>query len=572
MIHGDVVTMTSQGILVHGKALQPLGIFDQSSCWAVWAANPYSQNQRQESNKQYKYPNLVISAIHPSSWPFLLQLEIALSDEEGAFAKVCELLNKNDLSILFMECTTAGFSHAFCNVIAESTKEGRLRRLRTAKDNFDREYPQVRITQKVFRKAQDIANSIAAEMFAHAQEIEEKLNTGRFPFLHSWELEKNSGRFLYKEDVVVNEMRSILPRKTAQQHEKYLMKQFPKTATVHYMQRLAYFSLYGGGVDVPFELKYDANSALLKFQKAKIFPPKGIKIYGESEEPFSLGALPKQAISIFNSQEKYLRLKPVTSTIVKKTLTRIDVDYLVGQHKKDDIIAKTSQGLLHLIGTKLMNINLLHVENKSTRYDDSIKAGQISFVADVSETSYGEVREAIVAIDSNKPNELKDVTIGEVFVHAYPQRRLFLSLHFGHPRQKEIIEIIRMVALEHGFENTIVETYVDPATPTVVKKIGSCQAFLQLLLLKAKDQLKTMSFSWLDFEYGVASGKGLPTVRLVDVSRATLIQWVKRIPTNPDQRVKEFRSDASDDELISTFRIAIGELAKELLRRQQEVG
>jgi len=572
MIHGDVVTMTSEGILVHGKALQPLGIFDQSSCWAVWAANPYSQNQHNESNKQYKYPNLVISAIHPSSWPFLLQMEIALSDEEGAFADVCELLNKNDLSILFMECTTAGFSHAFCNVIAESTKEGRLKKLRTTKENFDRENPQVRISQKIFKKAQDISNLIAAEMFAQAQDIEEKLNNGKFPFLHSWELEKNSGRFLYKEDAVIKEMHNIKPGKTTQQHGEYLKRQFPKTATVHYMQRLAYFSLYGGGIDVPFELTYEADSALLSLKKSGVFSPAGIKIYGENEPPFPLGSFPRSAICIFNSQEKYLRLKPVTSKILKDKLTRIDVDYRVEKYRQDDIIAKTSQGLLHLIGTNLKNINLLHVANKSTRTEYAIRAGRISFVADVPEKNYKTVREAIKAIDSNKPESLKHVSIHNVSVIEYPHRRLFLSLHFGHPRQQEIKEFVTMVAREHGFENTIVETYIEPATPTVVKNMGTCQAFLQLLLLRAEDQLNTMSLSWLDFEYGVATGKGLPTVRLVDVSRVRVNQWVKRIHTNTDQRVKEFRSDANDDELISTFRVAIGELAKELLRRQQEAG
>jgi hypothetical protein len=130
MIHGDVVTITSEGILAHYKALQPLGIYDKSICWAVWSANPYQGNQ-------HGYPNLVISPIHPSSWPFLIRLEIAITDEEGAFTWICDWLNKNDLSILFMECTTHGFSHAFCNVIAESTRE-ELRLLKEDKESLTR--------------------------------------------------------------------------------------------------------------------------------------------------------------------------------------------------------------------------------------------------------------------------------------------------------------------------------------------------------------------------------------------------------------------------------------------------
>ncbi|HEV7903007.1 MAG TPA: hypothetical protein VGO96_04125 [Pyrinomonadaceae bacterium] len=570
MIHGDVVTMTSEGVLVHGKALQPLGIFDQSICWAVWTANPYMEHQQKKPNKQYGYPNLVVSPIHPSSWPFLLQMEIALSDEEGAFAQVCELLNQNDLSILFMECTTAGFSYAFCNVIAESTKEGRLTELRREKEQLARDYPHVRITEEAFNKAQGLANSIAAEMFAHAQEIEEKLNAGTFPFLHSWKLVKASRRFLYDEDTVIAQMSKIAPGKNSEQHRQYLDKQLPRTATVHYMQRLAYFSLYGGKVYVPYRLRYEANSALLKLQNGEVFSSDGMNINGDSEEPFVLGPFPRSAICIFNSQDKYIRLKPVTSIILKEKLTRIDVDYRVERRRQDVSMAKTSQGFLHLIGTKLENINLLHVANKSTRDWDSIKTGLVSFVADVPEQRYKEVKDAIQGIEANKPAHLKDVSIRNVCVQEYPQRLLFLSLHFGHPRQKEMIEIIRMAAREYGFEDMIVETYTAPTTQRVVEKISDCQAFLQLLLLKETDRFSSMSFSWLDFEYGVASGKGLQTIRLVDVSRITFERWKRRITTNTDQRVREFRSNGAREELILTFREAIGELAGELLRRQQD--
>ncbi|MGA9995819.1 MAG: hypothetical protein WBP93_10410, partial [Pyrinomonadaceae bacterium] len=366
----------------------------------------------------------------------------------------------------------------------------------------------------------------------------------------------------------------IVPGKTAKKIKDHLKKQFPKTATVHYMQRLAYFSLYGGGIDVPFSFKYDANSALLKLEKAEIFPPDGIKIYGEPTKPFVLGSFPRSAICIFNSQEKYLRLKPVTSVILDEELTRIEVEYRVEQHKQDDTFARTSQGFLHWVGTKLKerNINLLHVANKSTRFEYAIKAGEISFVADVPEQSYTAVKESLEAFNHNKPEKLRAVSVRNVSVHEYPQRRLFVSFHFGHPRQDEIIGIIKSVALERGFEDSIVETYVAPATQTILEKIGGCQAFLQMLLFKGSDNPDTMRFSWLDFEYGVASGKGLPTVRLVDVVRVDYDWWQNRITTNPDQRVREFRSDTSVEELQSIIRKAIGELAQELLRRQQETG
>src|SRR2546429_2345964 len=112
MLHGDIVPLTSDGIVVHEKALQPLGIFDQSICHGIWARNSY------EKHPHYEHPNLMVSPFHPSSWPFLVRIQIMLRNEKGALARACEFLNEHDLSILFAECTPTGFRHATCAVIA----------------------------------------------------------------------------------------------------------------------------------------------------------------------------------------------------------------------------------------------------------------------------------------------------------------------------------------------------------------------------------------------------------------------------------------------------------------------
>jgi hypothetical protein len=429
-------------------------------------------------------------------------------------------------------------------------------------------------------------------MYDQARDLEEKLNFlarqektsndgQRVHFLHSWDSEVGSGLFNFNLEQVIEEMATIDKQmideqkrttklRPKEENSRYVNEHFPKTATAYYMQRLAYFSMYGGGMDVPFALRYNANSALLKLERNEVFPPNGIKIYREPEEPFPLGSLPKPAISIFNSQEKYLRLKPITSKIVKNTLTQLSVEYRIEDLKS---ASESSKGLLRLIGTKLKDskVNLLHVSNKSTRYEYSIKAGIIHFIADVPQQYYKSVEEAIRSINHAKPPELKSVSIRSVKIHEYPRRTLFVSLHFGHPREGDLRRIIDAVAKERGFEQAIVETYVAPATQTILEKIKSCQAFLQLLLFKGEDNPENINFSWLDFEYGVASGRGIPTVRLVDSVRVSYDWWKNRITINPDQRVREFRSDASEKMLTIILRNAVEELAQELLRRQQEM-
>lgn len=206
MLHGDIVTLTSEGIIVYEKALQPLGIFDDSLCWGVVAANPHDV-------PHYGTRNLIISPFHPSSWPYLIRLQIQLRDERGALSGACEFLTKNNLSILFAECTPTGFRHTTFTVIAESTKV--LEELRDEKQNLDKKYPYERIPSKgvptnsrkqneAFTRTRVIANEIVACMYAHAKEIENSLEVlsqkGSKTFLHRWNADGE--HFLYDRTLV----------------------------------------------------------------------------------------------------------------------------------------------------------------------------------------------------------------------------------------------------------------------------------------------------------------------------------------------------------------------------------
>ncbi len=568
MIHGDIVTLTSEGIVVQEKALQPLGIFDQSICWGVWAANPH------DDQPLYRHPNLIISPLHPASWPFLIQLQIILFNRKGALADVCEILKDHNLSILFAECAPTGFTHATLNLIAESTKED-LKDLRRQKEAFDKNNPWVRVPPSpAFDEARKIANSIAAHMFVHAKEIEQaleiKIENERSEqpesrIFHGWE--DVGSHFLYNGEKVADEMLALTSTSEREESLEYIQAHIPKPARVHYMHRLAYFALYGGGRyhEVPFSLRYQASSAFLKLERKEVF----------SEGSFSndVNPLPRPAICTFNSEDKYLRLNPLTSKLLKDKLTTIGVEYRVeGTHQRD---ARASQGLLWMVSDKLRtaDVDLLYLSNKWTRLEYAYEAGRMSFIADVATDKYKAVEKEISSINDDKrhgelPN-LDHTNIHNVSVEEYPQKKLFVSLHFGHPRGPTIEESIRKVAQERGFEAAFVETHVTPVTQNVVEIIRGCHAFLQLLYLRADETPDAISFPWLEFEYGVALGKGIPTIRLVDVVRLSYDWWTSKITINKDQRVKQFRSDVSNDEVIKQIREAVEELAQELTKRQQ---
>src|ERR1044072_2210685 len=131
MFFGDIVTITSTGVLAREKALQPLGIYDQSICWGIRSSNPH------HPHRHHGHPNLIISPFHPSSWPFLVRLRLVLENRQGALYEASKLLEENDRSSVFAECTPTGFTHATWTVIAESTWE-ELWEVRKRKEAFDK--------------------------------------------------------------------------------------------------------------------------------------------------------------------------------------------------------------------------------------------------------------------------------------------------------------------------------------------------------------------------------------------------------------------------------------------------
>jgi hypothetical protein len=557
MFLGDIVTITGNGIIVREKALQPLGIYDQSICWGMWAANPHL------GHPTHGHPNLIISPFHPSSWPFLIRLRIILENTQGALARASRLLEKNDLSIVFAECTPTGFTHATWTVIAESTRP-ELEDLRKEKEQFDRDNPAVRIPRTppdgVYDRARGLANLIAARMLSHVRDLENVFKgvldeegrgagNGEPPLLHVWRAEGDS-HFLYNADAVAAEMEAR-GQGPAESNLKYIRSHVPRPAQVRYMQRLAYFSLYGGGKfeEVPFRFRYRANATRIELERGTPF----------GEGSFTLSPLPIPAIGTFNSEDKYLRLCPVTPNFLARPLTRILVEYEVRQLAHN---AKASQGLLRRICQALRaDVDLLHISNKWTRHGYANEKGEISFIADVEPAVHRELEAKLKTVNADESDRLEAVTIKDARVYKYALKKLFLSFHFGHAREGCIRQLVERAALDEGFVNVVVETYTESVTLAVDNQIGSCQAFLQLIYSDEYDPYE-MNLQWLQHEYSTARAKAIPALRLVDTSRFSYERWRSRLVVNADHPLRNFRLDVSDAALGEVIREAIRELAK----------
>jgi hypothetical protein len=553
MFFGDIVTITSNGVLAREKALEPVGIFHDSICWGMWAANPHYPHRHPG------HPNLIISPFHPSSWPFLVRLRLVLENRQGILARAARLLEENDLSIVFAGCTPTGFTHATWTVIAESTWQG-LDEVRIQKEKFDRQHSAVRIPSvESYSGARKLANDIAARMLAHVRRLEAKFEGvvaaqrgSDDPIFHVWSAEGDS-HFLYNGDEVARGMEE-LGEGTLQRNRDYIRLGIPGPAEVSYMQRLAYFSIYGGGGfdEVPFRFKYNADTTLIKMER-------GIP-FAEGSFKSKLSSLPMHAIGTFNSEDKYLRLCPVTPDFLSQPLTRIVVEYAVEQSAHN---AKASQGLLRRVCDALRpDVDLLQISNKWTSHDYADQAGEISFIADVEPTQQEKLERRLKAInDADKDERLEAVTIKKARVVEYPQKKLFFSYHWGHPREDCIRQLVVRAALAEGFMYVEVRTYIGSVTNKVDEQIEGCQAFLQLL---SSDDDPSLSYPppWIQHEYSTALAKGKPTFQLVDVSKFNLAKWKMHYPVNADQALRPFRLDLSDDDLYEVIREAVKELAQ----------
>jgi hypothetical protein len=407
-----------------------------------------------------------------------------------------------------------------------------------------------------------LANSIAARMLSHVRKLEEVFEgvvgnqvgeEGRSPLLlHVWSADGDD-HFLYNGDEVAKEMEE-LEQGTLDANLDYIRSQVPRPFQIRYIQRLAYFSIYGGGEreEVPFKFQYNADASLINMtEQGRPF----------SEGSFKLSPLPMPAIGTFNSEDKYLRLCPVTHKFLKRPLTRISVEYEVKQSRHN---AKASKGLLRRVCDEMRaDVDLLHISNKWTKHGYANEEGEISFIADVDPADHDELAKKLRAInDEGKRERLPAVTIKGARVYEYPQKKLFLSIHFGHPREECIIEMVERAALAEGFVKVVVvKTHTKPITEAIGTEMNGCQAFLQMLYLN-KDPLSSDAIDWLNQEYTMAWTLRLHTIRLIDTSSYSHDQWKARLRINTDQPLKDFRIDLSDQDLGAQIHDAIKELVR----------
>jgi hypothetical protein len=304
------------------------------------------------------------------------------------------------------------------------------------------------------------------------------------------------------------------------------------------------------------------------------------------------------AIATFDTNEHYARLVPISERDRRRRTILLEVDYTITA--RGATVAGLSKGLIAEIGGILCRngFSIVSILNKTRDTSLREECGYLRIVAirkeelDERQQVHDEIVSAVELITERwqsvvrsgaepkasaarskqnrkqKPSKvvhptpvLSDCTL-DVRCSEPAVARLFISMNFRHPRRKNLIKLIKRVCADCGLEAEVAKTYSDTATELVRKKIERCDAFLQLLFEPPHQQARRRS--WLDFEYGIASGRSLPRMRLVDISSRPYEEWTEIVDIDRDRYCRPINLSRGDNDVRKKLQKAIREIAAKI--------
>jgi hypothetical protein len=586
MYRGDYLTVTPSGIQVRAKSVEQIGIFDKSKCWGLWFQNPVTDPKRLAlMTRKREHCHLIVSPFHPSSWPFLLRVQIWLVDRPGALAEVAEQLRLLGLSILATECAASGFGQATWNIVAEAMGHGddkligrkAIRMLKQSKTAEDREASHSRIVRHVEPRRPRTAEMQASKLKARSESA--KLLKHVSKSMRAYEEHVRRGLKDFRDDQArdPNKPTSILNWSDVERSlfaagpeaEQQLTKGM-SSIHVDWIWTLAAFSCHGGGPDSPLAFHYNAERGVLRCDDE-----------GQLDAVLGKRTESMPAIGSFCADHQFLRVDPLLDGILAHDLLQLGIEYRLTSTSPDGMLH--APGMIQRVAGELASkgIEILLINNQWTDYRYQSESGRVRMLVDAP----GDQRDALAAAVRRAaesatpsagqttsapdvaPEDCHRLDIESVNIRPASHRTLFLSYHGGHPRQSSWLELVRRAAQQVGFTVSPVQTHTEAVTGAVLDALRESDAMLQVLSPNPDENAENIRLHWVDYEYGAAAGARLPAIRLVDVARITLTQWEGMLRTHRDQALLPFRSDVSDDELHKAMLTAIEKLAAALNER-----
>lgn len=552
MHHSEYITVLDDKIRITEQQLAPLGISDQSICWAKWLPN-----RRSKSNGSLQH--LVVSPFEVNAWPFLFRIVLALDDSKpGTLASALDVLKKESINILSIDGSRAGHSHSMISIIGEAASlknDGKIIEFEENLNDADRRFDN--------EKTND---------FVHGHFVPQLLKFGddlrKTLYLANRERDFLRSTFVFDKHKGVRRGTLFDPNLLENsQVKKLALDQCEHAVQCVWLQNHAFFWLYGVHSTEEKTLRFDAKNRCLRPND---------RLLGEYfSNARSLGA-PFKTVAAIDYKEQYLRL--VLSKLDRGHRTfRSILSYAAKYDDRKDTKGLLSQ-VVDVIAESSLTIQGINMTTKarSLQSEDGRFSILVSPSEPPSDVAHGSVQQEISNILSEALNaatiNLKSISGCDIIadfpvVSPFAPKTLFLSTNFDwlDKDRPGLQKLVVDCAAKHGF--LLILGHPDklpqdlrhkwdtqaPITQNVLNLLRNCDAFLQIIpqiaIQAHRDENK---LKWLLFESGAAHGLRIPCTICVDKSTGFhLSEWSKHLGAGIEKTIFQF-SGAADDAVIAS--------------------
>lgn len=537
MIHSELLHLGKGGIRCSLSALKSISMAEDSRAWGVLLP--------QATEGEPAAWHLVVSAIEPNSWPFLIRLKVVLEQRVGALAEAASVVQQY-ANVLLSECSVAGFDHAIWYAVVEPTlsreKTEWIERLR-APDQEERAAAFEELMVEMAHKAEELRVALLrASRNAH--------RSGEGGFLRTRNVRRTVA-FFDREARRLGERARAWRREVAERanraYQKYLEKMvrdaeqepliqrslrgtladhFPDVVDAGWLSRMASYWLHAAGH--PIEFGVNRSFGLVAEDPAAF----GAVVAKLRRRADARDDAPLSVLGAFHQRDNYLRIEGLESAL------EISVEYEASP-------PSSAQGELArvLLMLKDLQFNAKRHSVQVIQRSPDVERGLMKFA--------GVGSGGAIKIELEQRLSANNTHV-RVNVHPVAEETLFLSVcHAWAKQHPHKVQIVRDAARQRAFAVTMVETMVESATERVVEQLKASSIVLQVLTGPVDET------PWLAGEYLGALVLGVPVVRIRASGRR------KKLKLGRDQATIEF-DEQRDDAFHEAVSKALDQLSEKL--------
>lgn len=565
MHHGDILTILPEGIRISEQEIAPLGINDDSICWAKWLPDRRAKS---------KISHLIISPFDVSSWPTLFRIRLLLNEGSGTLNTALNILREHEFNILAIEGTPSGHHHYVVNIIGEAIRfrsnSGILTELsHDALSDHERNFRNQKLREHIHKY-------FAPAMLRFSIEIEKALMGAhkKKKFLRE--------TFLFQKEGVelgfLNPLGSLYNPQVLEgadlRNEGF--KQSPTAVQCQWLQNHAFFWLFGTSTkDESNILRFHANKHELK--------PELNWLHDFKSKIKSLSP-PFKCISNLNYHEHYIRLAfsendkpnrtyklhlPYTATYESRIATKGLLSSVVRSLSDGDVLIRSVSMSTQTKQPSIERGSFTFLTSLNKNFDSHLGGTEV-FISELAKNGFQQAK--------NKMERLKCILNEDtISVEPHSVKFLFLSTNFKwlYTQRKNLLGALKKSATAHGFTLLIGdESHLSKEcsylwnsnrslTENILSLIRKCDAFLQIIPQSVvKESGGQGDIIWLLFESGGAHSLEIPCEICVDTSGGfDISSWNERLKTSAGRHVNSFNGMQGDSEILSVFDKAIASLA-----------